>query len=708
MFVLANPFAILFWGFVGLILFLSWKGYFKKERFWYFGPFSTLVYSFICLYGFLIALTYFAKSAQHDTLIERLELAEASQDVAGEIDIYEEELSEHPNNLDHTLGLVEALNKIPEGPEYERLRTKRDFYREVFIKKTVLGDDCEKSLSAHALMHWFVLKREFLKARPFADVESSCHSARFYMKKARLMITLKDTTSFNESVAMVLNMAEDPSEGFYFARKMNENNPDYIQALVQHPRANRYIDFNTLRKYHLRQGNWGNYLYALYTGILLRYHPFYVLVALGIVLVIGYYLYSIDVYDRDSLWRLLTMFLLACAIVPLSLLIYDLYENGWDWYSGFANKGSWLWWVLNVALTEETIKIVVMLVAVYLLRWANEPLDYIIYASMGALAFAFLENTMYFDRTEGEVVFARTIFSTIGHVFDSSLIGYGLAVNRFRFRKKLPVVLLLPVLLIFSSLWHGTFNAILSLNIGMVGYYIFVPYAILITGFLGGMINNSINNSPNFRKEIVASNDKGINLIATAFIWLYIIQQCIEIYIHGDFDSTLWKVLNTLVLVAILVMLFGYFLATFDIVKGQWRSPWQMIFRRRRDFNTAIGLNCELYTSRIDEVQHVSDYLFGNITDRVVIGREDTFFLVRLKTPYTYQGKEYKSVVVSSPRERNRIMLETEMFVHFLVPIGKRVKFSEVNDKSMFQDVGWGYLSCPKALQTIPAEFSLT
>jgi hypothetical protein len=216
---------------------------------------------------------------------------------------------------------------------------------------------------------------------------------------------------------------------------------------------------------------------------------------------------------------------------------------------------------------------------------------------------------------------------------------------------------------------------------------------------LGGFINNSMNNSPHFKKELIHNNHKSVNMIATAFTLLYIVQQFIFIYTSTDFDETADRVMGTAMYVAIMVILIAYYLGTFDVVRGHWISIFDMLRKKRVNRNEALGLNCEIYTNDFPDIEHYTDYLVGKITDRVIVEGDTTFFLLRLKTPYTYKGEEYKSCLIGHIMKRSKIANDVEFRVRFLVPIKKRVKLAENNPGDNFEYAGSPLLSVPKGLQ---------
>ncbi|MGB0178161.1 MAG: PrsW family glutamic-type intramembrane protease, partial [Owenweeksia sp.] len=85
-----------------------------------------------------------------------------------------------------------------------------------------------------------------------------------------------------------------------------------------------------------------------------------------------------------------------------------------------------------------------------------EPFDFILYASVSALGFAFVENVMYLYRSDLTAVYARALYSSVAHMFFSSIIAYGFIWWEYRGHKfNLGTFL---VLLLLASLGHGFYD----------------------------------------------------------------------------------------------------------------------------------------------------------------------------------------------------------------------------------------------------------
>ncbi len=695
---LLNPFVLIGWGLVAFIFYLQWRGFYNIKRFWNFGPFTTLVYSIIGLVFFMAGLSYLANSEKHQTFAEQLKKYQSHNDFAGELKICIQRDSLKSGNLEYQMAVIDAYLKIPDKPEFLFYQNQKKVFQNKLGDQSKLGNECEKARANHLLMYWHFKAMNINVAKYFAKQEIDCYSPGFYSMASGIVLITGEKDLAYQMLMKSIELNPNPTQAFKFGLSNWKSDSLVVNELMNHKKALKYVDFSALREYFLARGEMSKYFYSLYFGMLLRYHPFFILISFLIVASIGYYLYSIDLFERDSIFRLITIFIIGCAIVPMSLYFSDMYDHGFNWFSTIAGKSEWLNMVLAVGVNEEIIKLIPFLIAVYVFKWANEPIDYIIYAAVGALSFAFLENTMYFERYNGDIVFARTIFSTLGHIFDSSVIAYGLAYNRFRFKKRVPPIILIPFLVLLAASVHGTYNTIAGSG-GILAFLLLVPFMVVCMALLGGFLNNGMNNSPHFNKKLITGNEGSINMIGTAFVLLYMVQQCIFIYMSGDYDNTSNRVLNTVSLVAIMVIVIAYYLGTFDVVRGKWQNLFQMVFKKRINRNLALGLNCEIYTNRLDEIHHFTDYLLGQISDRVMVEGDDAIFLVRLKTPYTFDGNEYKSVLIRHIFHRNKIMKGVEIGVRFIVPISKKVQLAQENLRKDFEYVGDAHLSVPEELQ---------
>lgn len=167
------------------------------------------------------------------------------------------------------------------------------------------------------------------------------------------------------------------------------------------------------------------------------------------------YLTWLDRFERERIYWELAVFVIACGttllVFPLTPLVAQplgLQLDGTAW-------NDWWYSVLAIGLVEETVKLLPLLALMHFTRQADEPFDLLLYGSIAALGFAFVENILYLDSSDLMAVGGRALYASVAHMFFSSIIAYALALARHRKRSLLLHGLLGLVL---ASLAHGFYD----------------------------------------------------------------------------------------------------------------------------------------------------------------------------------------------------------------------------------------------------------
>ena len=111
------------------------------------------------------------------------------------------------------------------------------------------------------------------------------------------------------------------------------------------------------------------------------------------------YIRSIDIYEPERLRYIILTFVLACFTVFLVFPISRLINS-----QGFVLNGDglndFLYSVSTIGTVEEVVKIIPVLILLIFSSQINEPIDFIVYGSISALGFAFIENILYLSDTK--------------------------------------------------------------------------------------------------------------------------------------------------------------------------------------------------------------------------------------------------------------------------------------------------------------------
>lgn len=358
------------------------------------------------------------------------------------------------------------------------------------------------------------------------------------------------------------------------------------------------------------------------------------LVSLGISFCWYRYIVRLDMFERERRRWLLFTFLLGCGT---TLLVFPI--------AGWVNANTQLvldgdhwndWWysVLAIGLVEESVKLLPYLVVLFLSRQADEPFDHLLYGCMSALGFAFMENTLYLDETQLASFGGRAFTASVSHMFDTSIICYGIAMDLHK-RGRLRLWRI-PVLLLLASLAHGFYD-----------YWLLSPErpAILTFFFYLGtmhlwaqMKNNLVNASPHLALGAVVGNRTLRYGILTGFVGLFAFTVGLVLLLRGSgpardflFDGG-WQMSGTLIL---LTMTFS----GLDIVRGRiaplrvptdFRRWFLPRYESRFDLGgTRAELKLDLHRQPEAVERYIEGHLpvQGRIIERAALGEDADWFI---------------------------------------------------------------------------------
>lgn len=244
----------------------------------------------------------------------------------------------------------------------------------------------------------------------------------------------------------------------------------------------------------------------------------------------AYYLNALDVFEKERVGYLILTFALGCLstvfIWPIGNELFS--QTGWALNGEFWND--WWYCVIRIGALEELVKIIPFLLVLLFTRQVNDPFDYILYGSLSALGFAFIENVQYLQVSDLNAVFGRALFSSVAHMFDTSVICYTLVLANYRRHRWRWFAF--PLGLILASFAHGFYDFwLISKSVQ--------PYAIVTSFFLIAtlqlwvlMKNNLLNISLFFDVNIKLNGSRFkylvINMMFTTLAVTYVFKFLLE------------------------------------------------------------------------------------------------------------------------------------------------------------------------------------
>ena len=177
-------------------------------------------------------------------------------------------------------------------------------------------------------------------------------------------------------------------------------------------------------------------------------------------LLIAYYVYQKDKYEKEPKSLILKSFLFGClGIIPALFLELIFNQNL------FPNL--FLYVFFGIALIEEGVKYFFLKKYLFNNKEFNEPMDGIVYAVMISLGFATVENIAYVLNNEGQemnVALIRMFTAIPLHAVCGVILGYFVGLAKFSSNKKI----LLYKGLFLATLVHALYNYFIFSGQGLI------------------------------------------------------------------------------------------------------------------------------------------------------------------------------------------------------------------------------------------------
>jgi len=197
-------------------------------------------------------------------------------------------------------------------------------------------------------------------------------------------------------------------------------------------------------------------------------------IAVAPVIIIAFYLYYRDKYEKEPFWWLMLALLVGSIITIPVIWVERLLEMPMYYLSGYL-AAAWNAFVV-AAFTEELFKFSALMLIFWNSRHFNEKFDGIVYASFISLGFAAVENLLYVINGGFQVGLTRAFTAVPAHALFGIIMGYRVGLAKFypgERKKQLTMALLVPIL------FHGIYDFIL-----MSGHpylvFAFVPFLVFM------------------------------------------------------------------------------------------------------------------------------------------------------------------------------------------------------------------------------------
>ncbi|MFN5417647.1 MAG: PrsW family intramembrane metalloprotease [Flavobacteriia bacterium] len=438
---------------------------------------------------------------------------------------------------------------------------------------------------------------------------------------------------------------------------------------------------------------------------------FYIIISAFIAWIWVDYFRLIDIYEKENLKYIIPTFILGGTSVLIVDLAYSLFlgKHGLELNGNPLND--FLYATFQVGMLEEFSKLIPFIIMRLLFKKQfNEPIDYLAFICFSALGFSAVENVMYFHEHGAQIIDGRAILSTVGHMFDTALIAYGIILYRFK-RSKLGVGIIL-IFFFFAALSHGIYDFWLMFEYTKeFGWLITIIYFLITISIFSIILNNALNNSSYFTyKKVIDSTKVSSHLliyyaIVFALQLIFVsIQAGVEVGVIGLVMSIIFS--GSIIIVTIVR------LSRFKLIQHRWhpiKFELPFSFSSQTEYGslnsrTRIILKGDSYNEvHLTKFYQEHFYLtpvsqrntqlgetkLAYIERKVFLKNDESYFLVKV---FHDKDQIHHDSYLLKPKKGNQTMVQDK---YPIVAVLKIVNLFDLenskNDHSKFRFVEWAY-----------------
>jgi RsiW-degrading membrane proteinase PrsW (M82 family) len=366
-----------------------------------------------------------------------------------------------------------------------------------------------------------------------------------------------------------------------------------------------------------------------------------------------FFLRKLDIYEPEKWKYVLATF---CLSVISMQLLYPMYNFQWgilEYYRPNDPVSDFAYMVISIGMKEELVKIIPMLIMLKFTKAINEPFDFIFYAAISALGFAFVENIQYYHYSPHSVSL-RAFYCYIGHMTFTATIGYGLMLARYRgYHSRTMFVLFFLI----ASFMHGFYDFWLLDWWGLEFQWVSDISVIIFIQLFVYFTNNTLNIS-NFYNPSVLFRKERLKFYGIAICILILMTgYTVSSITYGKSTGKDLLVINTYQL-SFFMFFFVLSLHAMKQIRGYLRPltlPLQGIFPEEKMLKNISGLELKLSISGKhpikDELLKKMGSLqqFVQLKSRLVVDDNLEGYIAQLSSPIELESGLFTNQIIMIP-----------------------------------------------------------
>ncbi|MGB0915059.1 MAG: PrsW family intramembrane metalloprotease [Crocinitomicaceae bacterium] len=480
---------------------------------------------------------------------------------------------------------------------------------------------------------------------------------------------------------------------------------DQFPDFILNSKEAKHLPNHILKPEYFKHGAYGRYAMIIVKERLFNIGLIPFLAGLCISIMWLFFLLEMDVFNKEKWSDLILVFTGGVFFTFFCLPLYDFAHYVLEFRLNGSGWNDFLYCVFVIGGSEELVKLIPWLAFAMFTKKMKEPFDYILYASVAALGFAFAENWTYLEDAENIVV--RSIMSTMGHMFDASIIAYALVLARFKIKDPLWKKLVPIIGFALAAIAHGFYDFWLISAAADGMQLITLVFFIITISIWFFFQKNAIGNSRYFTKKTFNGEYQLDILMFSMFTILMIEYIILSIqygynYGNGALAGSAW------VIAAFLVYM-SFILLNFTLKEGWYpfKIPVPKLallpsFSNGEDYeeldeNRAqiIGKELTLYAPKSN--RYVGSLLpkNGRCINEFSLGGKPGWYLFELSSPLGFYNHDDTTVIIKCKSEGKSLLDDKVEIYLLLIPKGINLKSEKPFAMSDFRYAGRSY-SRPK------------
>lgn len=450
--------------------------------------------------------------------------------------------------------------------------------------------------------------------------------------------------------------------------------PEHYHTFLLNEEMRQHLPSGLLQFGYFKEGYYGQYLSEIFKQHYLDIHPMAFLAGLLISIIWLLYLRSLDIFRKERWLDILIVFLGGIFFTLFCIPIYHYAHYELSMGINGEALNDFLYCTLVIGGSEETVKMLPWVIFALASRRLKEPYDYLLYASVAALGFAFAENWMYLENPNNIV--GRSIMSTVAHMFFACILAYSIVLARYKFKQLVWKIVTPLIGFALACLAHGFYDFWLISPSTRGLYFITTLFFILSIHVWFHLKNNAINHSQYYQNRPFNVQSQ-LNIFMFGMIGVLMFEYVLTSYEYGAEWSN-YNLQSDALLIGAFLLYMTFNLKLIQPIKGVWNTYKFPRFKGLRNTlfslprssskaseEDSTGLELRLFTTKTNP--HIGHLLpISGRCQRKITLSGHTWYVFQLNTDLG-SANFRQDVVVIRPKTNATSLREDKIEIHLLL-----------------------------------------